>query len=176
MSRVTLVYILVLFAAAGAVTLIVNRGQRLTAPPDVSGEWAVGRIDASSPAPADTVGRRMFIEQSGRFVRMTFENGLQLDAKLLFEPRPHQQGLTLRFRSSDWELTAEGGDVNGPLVCQLIGTERYPFTLSRPVIEQRPTSMPVAEADARAAVKPAATATATADADTQGDAVEPHAP
>ena len=50
----------------------------------------------------------MFIEQSGRFVRMTFEKGLQLDAKLHFEPRPQQQGVTLRFRSPDWELTAEG--------------------------------------------------------------------
>jgi hypothetical protein len=172
MSRATLLYILVLVAAVGGVMLIVNRGQHLTAPPDVSGEWTVGRIDAASPAPADTVGKRVFIEQSGRFVRMSFEKGLQLDAKLHFEPRPQQQGLTLRFRSSEWELTAEGMNVDGPLVCQLIGTERYPFTLSRPVVEPRPTSMPVAARDA--AAEP--TATATADADTQGDAVEAHAP
>ena len=169
MSRVTLIYILVLVGAVGGVMLILNRGERLSAPPDVSGDWAVGRIDAASPAPADTVGKRVFIEQSGQYVRMTFEKGLQLDAKLLFEPRPDQQGLTLRFRSSDWELTAEGMNANGPLVCQLIGSERFPFTLTRPVVEARPTSMPVAKA-----TDP--TATATADADTQGDAVEPHAP
>jgi len=170
MSRATLIYILVLVAAVGGTMLILNQGARLTAPPDVSGEWTVGRIDAASPAPADTVGRRMFVEQSGRFVRMTFEKGLQLDAKLHYEPRPQQQGLTLRFRSSDWELTAEGMNVDGPLVCQLIGSERYPFTLSRPVVEPRPTSMPVAKAAA------GATATADADADTRGDAVEVHAP
>jgi hypothetical protein len=168
MSRATLIYILVLAAAVGGVTLILNRGARLTAPPDVSGEWDVGRIDAASPAPADTVGKRVFIEQSGRFVRMTFEKGLQLDAKLHFEPRPHQQGVTLRFRANDWELTAEGTDANGPLICQLIGSQRYPFTLRRPVIEQ-PTSMPIAKA-----TDPAATATAVAD--THGVAVEAHAP
>ena len=167
MSRATLVYILVLVAAAGGTMLILNRGARLTAPPDVSGEWTVGRIDAVSPAPADIVGRRVFIEQSGRFVRMTFEKGLQLDAKLHFEPRPQQQGVTLRFRSPDWELTAEGMNVNGPLVCQLIGSERYPFTLSRPMAEARPTSLPVANA-----AEPAATATA----DAHGAAVEAHAP
>ena len=174
MSRATLMYILVLVAAVGGVMLILNRGQHLTAPPDVSGEWTVGRIDAASPAPADTVGRRVFIEQSGRFVRMTFDKGLQLDAKLHFEPRPQQQGLTLRMRSSDWEMTAEGMNVNGPLVCQLIGSERYPFTLSRPMVEPRPTSMPVAAAAKGIPAEP--TATATADADTPGNAVEPHAP
>jgi hypothetical protein len=165
-SRATLVYILVLVAAVAGIMVILNRGARLTAPPDVSGEWTVGRIDAASPAPADTVGRRVFIEQSGRFVRMTFEKGLQLDAKLHYEPRPQQQGVTLRFRSADWELTAEGMDVNGPLVCQLIGSERYPFTLSRPMAEARPTSMPMAKADG----------TAMADADNEEDAVNAHAP
>ena len=165
MSRATIVYILVLVVAVVGVMVILNRGERLTAPPDVSGEWTIGRIDAASPAPADTVGRRVFIEQSGRFVRMNFENGLQLDAKLIYERAP-QQGVTLRFRSHDWELTAEGMNVNGPLVCQLIGSQRYPFTLARPVTEPRPTSMPVAKADA----------TATADAGHEGDAVEAHAP
>jgi hypothetical protein len=169
MSRATLVYILVLVGAIGGVMLILNRGEHLTAPPDVSGEWTVGRIDAASPAPANTVGRRVFIDQSGRFVRMTFESGLQIDAKLHFEPRPPQQGLTLRFRAPDWELTAEGMNVSGPLVCQLIGSERYPFTLTRPITEPRPTSMPVAKAAD-------STATASADADTHGDAVETHAP
>lgn len=176
MSRATLLYILVLVAAVGGVMLILNRGQHLTAPPDVSGEWTVGRIDAASPAPADTVGKRVFVEQSGRFVRLTFEKGLQFDAKLHFEPRPQQHGLTLRVRSSDWELTAEGMNPNGPLVCQLIGSERYPFTLSRPVFEARPTSMPVAATAHGTAAEPTPAATATADADTQGDAVEAHAP
>ena len=171
MSRATLLYILVLVAAVGGVMLILNRGERLTAPPDVSGEWAVGRIDAASPAPANTVGHRMFVEQSGQFVRLTFESGLQIDAKLYSEPHPRQQGVTLRFRAPDWELTAEGMNTNGPLVCQLIGSERYPFTLTRPIAE-RPTSMPVA----KAAEPTGPTATADADADTQGDAVETHAP
>lgn len=149
MSRATIVYILVLLAAAAGVMVILNRGGRLSAPPDVSGEWTVGRIDAASPAPAETVGKRVFVEQSGRFVRMTFENGLQLDSKLHFERGSHQ-GLTLRFRARDWELTAEGKDLGGPLMCQLIGSQRYPFTLSRPVPERRPTSLPVAKADAHA--------------------------
>jgi hypothetical protein len=171
MSRATVIYILVLVAAVAGIMLILNRGEHLTAPPDVSGEWAVGRIDAASAGPADTVGKRVFVEQSGRFVRMTFEKGLQLDAKLHFEPRPQQQGVTLRFRSRDWELTAEGTNTNGPLVCQLIGSERYPFTLTRPVTDARPTSMPVVKA-----ADPTATATAAADAATEGDAVETHAP
>jgi hypothetical protein len=168
MSRATLIYILVLVAAVGAIMLILDRGARLTAAPDVSGEWALGRIDAASPAPASTVGQSVFIEQSGRFVRMTFANGLQFDARLLYEPSP-RKGVTLRFRATDWELTAEGMNVNGPLVCQLIGSERYPFTLTRPLPEPRPTSMPVAKTDDT-------TPSATADADTPGDAAEAHAP
>src|SRR5690242_15006230 len=100
MSRATIIYILVLVVAVAGVMVILNRGERLTAPPDVSGEWTIGRIDAASPAPADTVGRHLFIEQSGRFVRMNFENGLQLDAKLIYERGP-QQGVTLRFRAHE---------------------------------------------------------------------------
>src|SRR3954470_24742742 len=103
MSRSTVVYLVVLIVSAAAVTFILERGMMLTAPPDVSGEWQVGRVDASNPAPDQKLGRKLVIEQSGRFARLSFQSGLLIDAKLHYD---QTGGVTLRFRSKDWELTA----------------------------------------------------------------------
>src|SRR5690349_6866637 len=120
MSRSTVVYIVVLIVSAAAVTFILQAGMRLTAPPDVSGEWQVGRVDAGSPAPDTTLGRKLVVEQSGQFTQLSFQSGLTLDAKLQYE---QSGGVTLRFRGKDWELTAEGRNADGPFVCQLVGGE-----------------------------------------------------
>jgi hypothetical protein len=173
MSRSTVIYLVVLIAAAAGVTLILRRGEGLTAPPDVSGEWEVGRVSADSPPPEQSVGRKLVVEQSGRFVRLEFQNGMQLDAKLFFEPAAGasasaDRGVTLRFRGKDWELTAEGKNVKGPLVCQLMGKERIPFTLSRPVAAAMVTAPRGAPTIPSSPAIP--TATETADADPVADA------
>src|SRR5688500_18200597 len=76
MSRATVVYILVLLACATAVTVVIERGNALQAPPDLSGLWEV--TDANLP-----LGSTLLVEQSGRFVRLTFADGLTIDAKLV---------------------------------------------------------------------------------------------
>jgi hypothetical protein len=165
MSRSTVVYLVVLIVSATAVTFILQRGMMLTAPPDVSGEWQIGRIDASGAAPDGPLGRKLVLEQSGRFVRLNFQSGLTIDAKLHYDKAG---GVTLRFRGKDWELTAEGKDTGGPFVCQLVGGERYPFTLSRPGAATMASAAP--PTGPKMARRPASAATGsdseTADADT----------
>jgi hypothetical protein len=172
MSRSTVVYLIVLIVSATAVTFILQYGMRLAAPPDVSGEWQVGRIDAGSPPPERALGRRLVVEQSGRFVRLNFQSGLTIDAKLHYE---ELGGVTLRFRGKDWELTAEGKDRDGPLVCQLIGGERYPFTLTRPAAATiastgRPPGPTIAERRARPGRPTTGAETADVDPDADADA------
>jgi hypothetical protein len=133
MSRPTLIYFFVLLASAAGVMLILERGKRLSAPPELSGEWHVLGSDSGSNSP---LGKTVLIEQSGRFLRFSFERGLEVDMKLESQiPAPN--GPTTRhldqmqFSGSDWKLTTLGATPAGPLSCTLSGPEQHRFILER---------------------------------------------
>lgn len=131
MSRTTLVYILMLAAGAGGLWLILRAGSGLAAPTDLSGAWAVGGDDPSSPR---DLGDTLFIEQSGRHFRLNFERGLQVDMKMLAESRPDPatgRGLEIRMAGGPWTLTALGPGAAGPLIFRLDGPAPHTFTVSR---------------------------------------------
>lgn len=160
MSRATLVYILVVLASIAGVAVILERGTLLNAPPDLSGEWHVLGDSAA-------LGRTMRVEQSGRFLRLSFERPLRIDVKLVSQLPGRDESTTRRavqteFKGGGWTLTTLGVGAAGPFVCTLSGPERHTFTVTRAS----------AEADALVHASPApittqpAGAAVTADADT----------
>ena len=131
MSRATVVYIVMLAAGIGGLWLIVRLGSTMTAPSDLSGVWGVGGEDPAIPA---LLGQTVYVEQSGRYLRLNFERGKEVDLKLVSESRPNpktQSGLELRFEGRHWSLAARGSSVAGPLIFQLDGPERHTFTATR---------------------------------------------
>lgn len=131
MSRATLVYIVMLVGGAGGLWLIVRAGAGLVAPTDLSGAWAVGGED---PSIFRYLGPTVFIEQSGRYVRLTFERGLRIDLKMIGETRPDPSAgakLELRMAGGPWSLTALGTGPAGPLIFRLTGPAAHTFTVSR---------------------------------------------
>jgi hypothetical protein len=124
---------LVLLACVTGVSLVLERGMRLDAPPDLSGEWEVHAEDGTQ------LGGRVLVEQSGRFVRLNFDGGLSVDVKLAADAdiRPVDSragGLELQYEGKSWKLGVTGHNEAGPLTCQLIGPhpERHAFILMRP--------------------------------------------
>jgi hypothetical protein len=131
MSRATVVYIVILVAGVAGLWLIVRMGSTLTAPSDLSGVWGVGGEDPALPA---LLGQTVYVEQSGRYLRLNFERGLQVDLELVGETRPNPEteaGLELRFEGRDWSLAARGSSAAGPLIFRLDGPEQYTFTATR---------------------------------------------
>ena len=130
MSRATLVYIAVILVSAAGLWAIVRAGQGLRAPTDLSGVWVVG---GEEPAVPEHLGETVAIEQSGRFVQLTFARGLRVDVKLNdahHEPAAGEN-LDLVFEGPRWKLSAFGADADGPLIFRLSGPEKHTFTVTR---------------------------------------------
>jgi len=159
MSRATLVYILMLAAGAGGLWFILRAGAGLAAPTNLSGAWAVGGEDASI---SRDLGGTVFIEQSGRYFRLKFEQGLQIDLELVSETRPDpttRDGLELKFEGRPWSLTALGPSETGPLIFRLNGPADHTFTVSRgPVDAGRLAAAAAAPSAAGVAQSPTADA------------------
>lgn len=131
MSRGTAVYFVMLVVCVGGLWLILRAGAGLAAPTDLSGVWAVGGEDASVPR---DLGGVLHIEQSGRYFRLKFERGLQLDLELLSETRPDGvagDGLALKWEGGPWSLSANGTNAAGPLIFRLTGPASHTFAASR---------------------------------------------
>jgi hypothetical protein len=129
-------YILMILVCGIGLTLILERGMELSAPPDLSGNWQVRGARAVAG-----LGDRVTVEQSGRYVRMTFAKGRQIDLKLADAGADAETPTTtattrrrpaLEFRGDDWTLAARGTVPAGPLECELRGPEPHTFTLVRP--------------------------------------------
>jgi hypothetical protein len=137
MSRPTLVYILVLLACVTGTSVILERGSLLKAPPDLSGEWHIlgdGELETSAAA---RLGHTMYVEQSGRFVRLSFQpRGLKVDVKLASQapvhPSPNMRRVVqTHYKGRGWTLKTIGAGAEGPLICTLTGPETHTFTVAR---------------------------------------------
>jgi hypothetical protein len=179
MSRATVVYIVMLVACVAGLWAILGLGGRLRAPTDLSGVWTVGGEDPSVPK---QLGESVIIEQSGRFVRLNFANGLVVDAKMMTDQPPVPEAgknLDIVFEGPDWKLIAFGSSADGPLIFRLVGRERHTFTATRhadvPDVPEAPDAADVqasgdagpatADARPRTPAPPAVTVTAAAAAD-----------
>ena len=69
-SRPTIVYVVMLACTAVGLWAILAVGHHLKPPPNLAGQW---RLTPETPGAA-AVGSTMQIEQSGRFLQVSFEN------------------------------------------------------------------------------------------------------
>jgi len=122
-NRATLVYILMVVVCASGLWVIVRAGSHLKAPPDLSGEWVV----SASPVVAG-LGDTMQVEQSGRYLRLTFAGGLVLDLKIVGD----FSGETLHFAGNAWKMTATLPRPGEALAARLEGPTPAAFTARRP--------------------------------------------
>ena len=131
-SRATLVYVIMLVACAGGLWAILRVGNRLQAPPDLSGAWEISPTDAVSGAttrPNGDLGPTMAVEQSGRYLQVRFAGGLTAD--LRFDDVSAAGTQSIRLIGRDWRMTAVRRDT-GELAVRLDGPWTAEFLARRP--------------------------------------------
>ncbi len=101
MWRATLTYITILIIGAVALWLVLLQGPRLQAPPDLSGPWSL-REDPQGPHEV-----RAVVEQSGRFIRFSFDGAPPVEYAL--QPRTDP----LRLHGPDTLLFHRAEDGSG---------------------------------------------------------------
>lgn len=144
MSRATLLYIVTLVACAAGLWLVLRTGTGLVPPTDLSGVWFVGGED---PAQPEVLGETLYIEQSGRYVRLNFEQGLIIDLTMVSERRPDPgtgDGLDLELKGPLWSLSAHGTGADGPLIFHLEdlkGPVAHRFTARRDPVMTEPDEL-----------------------------------
>ncbi len=151
MSRATFGYVVALVVCVVGVFVILERGTKLTAPPDLSGEWQI--LDTGG-----TLGETLIVHQSGQFIRLNFQGGLKLNVKMVSPVAADKseaatsattrRAMEMKFVGDGWTLTALGAGAEGPLICRLAGPEdeHHGFTVTRPILEEPTQPDPLADA------------------------------
>jgi hypothetical protein len=132
-SRATLVYVIMLVACAGGLWVILRVGNRLQAPPDLSGTWEISPIPGAAAAAPAELGRTMTVEQSGRYLQVRFAGGLAADLRLAEAPvvSGATAGPPIQLVGRDWRMTAVPRD-GGALAVRLDGQRSAEFLARRP--------------------------------------------
>ena len=158
MKRQTLVYLLILIVAAGGLWAVLRLGARLDAAADLGGDWTFdsGPLGPEADGP-ERLGKGFHIDQSGRFIRVRFDNGQQLDLRAQQLPQGAIGGSPAPVELSDsrWQMSGAVRRENGKLigVFTLKGPERARFIAYRIPLETDKTS---AAAPNRPAPRPSA--------------------
>jgi hypothetical protein len=97
LNRVTSIYLCIFLLFAAGIWVILEIGSaQLTAPPDLNGIW-----HQLGPQPASFT-----IAQSGKFLRLAFDNGPKLDLVMANSFDPAHP--TMNFAGQGWQLSADG--------------------------------------------------------------------
>lgn len=144
-------YLYVVMIAVAAVTLwvIVKAGNKLQATADLAGEWTFesGPLGPNADGP-EHLGKGFHLDQSGRFLRIRFDNGRQLSLRANKIPQGKVGTSPQPVELSDgaWELSGtvweEAGRLSGSF--NLRGPERARFIAYRdlPEPEKSPAVAP----------------------------------
>jgi hypothetical protein len=98
MTRASSVYVIMLLVFGGGLWLILLVGSTfLTAPPDLSGRWFLSDSPIADTQEFDPEDKSMAIEQSGKFLRLTFPETPPIDLKMQ-KPEPVRDGAIERTR------------------------------------------------------------------------------
>src|SRR4051794_30121735 len=79
MSRAYVIYISVAVFCIAGMWVILSFGRSIEAPPDISGEW---RVKWERPPAFSAAEDVMKIDQSGKFIRVTFGSSKSISMKL----------------------------------------------------------------------------------------------
>lgn len=105
MSKASTVYLGLFAVLVVGLWLILSFGSLLTAPTDLSGDWELISTQSQSPA------GEMSIEQSGRFVQLTFDKGPQLDLRMVehrADDAKNARPAWIVLKGDNWTITFEG--------------------------------------------------------------------
>jgi hypothetical protein len=112
LNRASFVYGTMILISASGVWAVLSIGQRLIAPEDLAGKWALSsRLPGASSVPGE-----MVVNQSGKFFQISFDNGRNLNLVLDEQTAvPSTDNPLFRLSLSDgpWHMTfqgSEGGD------------------------------------------------------------------
>lgn len=162
MKKQTIVYALVLVLSSLGLWGVLRVGSRLQAAADLTGQWTFesGPLGPEADGP-ERLGKGFTIDQSGKFLRVRFDNGRQIDLRANQLPTGNL-GDTLvpvELAGSAWKMSGTVRSENGKLIGSftLRGPERARFVAYR---------LPQ-EAEKAPAVAPATPAGPSASADLQ---------
>ena len=141
MNKPTSVYIIFALALVVGLWLILSLGSAfLTAPPDFSGRWQLLPIrevsgntvggqppDSSTDAAAEPTG--MNLDQSGRFLRVTFDNGPRIDLVLAGSQvsAAVPPSLTMQWTGNPWSAVFSGPVGGSKFDFHFAGPRTYDF-------------------------------------------------
>jgi hypothetical protein len=138
MSRAYVIYICVAALLIAGLWVILAFGQALEAPPDLSGTW---KTKWDSPPPfADQAGR-MKVEQSGRFLQVSFDKSAPMSFKLDedFAKTRELRNPVRRMRNQEWTLSLIGNVELGDVRIELDGRAHCVGTATPPKSKQATT-------------------------------------
>ena len=145
MSKATTVYLGLFALLVVGLWLILSFGSKLTAPTDLSGNWELISPDAKSPS------GEMSIDQSGRYIQLTFDKGPQLSLHMV-EDQPQRIVLKDEHWTITFESVAEADEyqviAQGPQPGQWRTRKSEAETAAQPAVvaTTQPTSKPIATA------------------------------
>ncbi|QOV89531.1 hypothetical protein [Humisphaera borealis] len=171
MKHQSLIYVVMLVVAAGGLWAVMRLGSRLDAAADLGGEWTFdsGPLGPEADGP-ERLGKGFHIDQSGRFLRVRFDNGRQLDLRAQQLPEGAIGGnpLPVELKDSLWHMSGTVREENGKLigVFTLKGPERARFVAYRAPLEteKAPAVAPSLPASPRAAAAAAPKSTESGNA------------
>jgi len=137
MSRAYLTYFCVFAAMVGGLWVILTFGKSLEAPPDLSGEW---RVKWDAPPKNALEQGWMKVQQSGRFLTVSFENSMSLSMKLsdVDQAARELRNPVLRMTDGTWTMTLNGNPALGEVQLDLSGPSRHTARAMRLAADGQP--------------------------------------
>ena len=107
MSKAYVIYLSVAAFCIAGLWVILSFGRSIEAPPDISGEW---RVKWEQPPIFSAAEDVMKIDQSGKFIRVTFGKSQPISMKLDDPDQTRQELRTpvLKMHSDIWKLQLSG--------------------------------------------------------------------
>jgi hypothetical protein len=129
MSKAYITYICVFAFSGAALWVILTFGRSIEAPPDISGGWRVKWDRPPAFSPAETV---MKVDQSGRFVHVTFGTAKPMSLKMddPHETRQELRNPVIKMRNDLWTLTLTG-NLRSEVHVNFSGPTRHTATATR---------------------------------------------
>ena len=123
MSRATTVYVVMFVCLVVGLWVVLAYGATLRAQPDLSGTWELANDVSLAGLPS--LGRTLRVEQSGQFIRFAFDQGHDLDLKVIGRREVVRNGRATNvvlLQGDPWpKVEAEGDPMTDALRVRFVG-------------------------------------------------------
>jgi hypothetical protein len=136
MKRAYAIYAIVTAILIAGLWAILTFGSALEAPPDLSGTW---QTKWDSPPPFASPRGEMNVQQSGRFLSISFDSSPPMSFTLDRDQIRELRNPVRRMRNETWTLTMTGNPLLAEVRVDLDGPSHYAAAATSPKMN-RPTT------------------------------------